>query len=100
MVKTLSKTGISTDGTITAAHVTQSIDALTGTQDYDITITGNTVVASLTASANVDFNGDLDVDGITNLDVVDIKWNNNSKCIYRRFNRSSSYSSYNCRFSS
>tara|TARA_R110001592_G_scaffold3676_1_gene21102 strand:- start:66 stop:1184 length:1119 start_codon:yes stop_codon:yes gene_type:complete len=72
MAKTLSKTGIATDGTITAAHVTQSIDALTGTQDYDITITGNTVVASLTASANVDFNGDLDVDGITNLDVVDI----------------------------
>jgi hypothetical protein len=72
MAKTLSKTGISTDGTITAAHVTQSIDALTGTQDYDITITGNTVVASLTASANVDFNGDLDVDGTTNLDVVDI----------------------------
>ena len=72
MANTLSKTGIATDGTITAAHITQSIDALTGTQDYDITITGNTVVANLTASGDVDFNGNLDVDGITNLDVVDI----------------------------
>ena len=30
MAQTLSKTGIGTSGTITAAQITQSIDALTG----------------------------------------------------------------------
>ena len=62
MAKTLSKTGIATNGTITAAHVTQSIDALTGTDEYNITITGNTVVGRLTASVGLDVSGDLDVD--------------------------------------
>ena len=77
MAKTLSKTGIATNGTITTAHVTQSIDALTGVDDYNITISGslninNAPVTNLTASGDVVFNGDLDVDGVTNLDVVDI----------------------------
>ena len=77
MAKTLSKTGIATDGTITAAHVTQSIDALTGTEAYNVTISGSlninlSPITNLTASGDVDFNGDLDVDGTTNLDVVDI----------------------------
>ena len=73
MAKTLSKSGIATSGTITAAHVTQSIDALTGVDAYNITISGSNVISgSLAVSANVDFNGDLDVDGTTNLDVVDI----------------------------
>ena len=77
MAKTLSKTGIVNNEAILAAHVTQSIDALTGVDGYDITISGslninNAPVTNLTASGDVDFNGNLDVDGITNLDVVDI----------------------------
>ena len=44
MAKTLSKTGISNSSTIQAAHITQSIDALTGASDYDITISGSLVV--------------------------------------------------------
>ena len=36
MAKTLSKTGISTGQDILAGHVTQSVDALTGTEAYDI----------------------------------------------------------------
>ena len=41
MAKTLSKTGILKNNTIQAWHVTQSIDALTGTKAYDITISGS-----------------------------------------------------------
>ena len=41
MAKTLSKTGISTGQDILAGHVTQSVDALTGTEAYDITISGS-----------------------------------------------------------
>ena len=50
MANTLSKTGISTDGTITAAHISQSIDALTGTQAYDITISGSLIITGSTIS--------------------------------------------------
>ena len=48
MAKTLSKTGITTTSTIEAWHVTQSVDALTGTDAYDITISG-----SLTSTGNL-----------------------------------------------
>ena len=41
MAKTLSSASIATSQTILAAHVTQSIDALTGTDAYDITISGS-----------------------------------------------------------
>lgn len=41
MAQTLSKTGITTNSTIQAWHVTQSVDALTGTVAYDITISGS-----------------------------------------------------------
>lgn len=50
MAKTLSKTGISTDSTINAAHVTQSVDALTGTYAYNITVSGSLTV---TGSTNI-----------------------------------------------
>jgi hypothetical protein len=52
MAKELSKTGISTSSTIQAGHVSQSIDALTGTEAYDITISG-----SLTATGSVQIKG-------------------------------------------
>ena len=41
MAKTLSSASIATSQTILAAHVTQSIDALTGTDAYDISISGS-----------------------------------------------------------
>ena len=52
MAKELSKTGISTSSTIKAGHVSQSIDALTGTEAYDITISG-----SLTTTGSVQIKG-------------------------------------------
>ena len=54
MAKELSKTGISTSSTIQAGHVSQSIDALTGTEAYDITISG-----SLTATGSVQIKGSI-----------------------------------------
>ena len=71
MAQTLSKTGIGTSGTITAAQITQSIDALTGVSAFDITISGslninNAPLTNLTASGGVDFQG------TTNLGIVDI----------------------------
>jgi hypothetical protein len=41
MALTLSNAGISSGSLIEAAHVSQSIDALTGVEAYDITISGS-----------------------------------------------------------
>ena len=54
MAKTLSKSGIATGQDILAKHVTQSIDALTGVDNYDINISG-----SLTNTGSVNVNGDI-----------------------------------------
>lgn len=48
MAKQLSKSGISTGNTIEPGQITQSIDALTGTDAYDLTVSG-----SLTLSGSV-----------------------------------------------
>jgi len=74
MAQTLSKTGIGTSGTITAAQITQSIDALTGVSAFDITISGslninNAPLTNLTASGGVDFQGTTNL-GIVNIDGV------------------------------
>jgi len=45
MAKTLSKTGIVTGADILAGHVTQSVDAFTGIEAYDITISGSTTIS-------------------------------------------------------
>jgi len=50
MALTLSKTGISNGGTIQAPHVTQSVDALTGIQAYDIKISGSLNLTGSVAS--------------------------------------------------
>ncbi len=50
MAKQLSKTGITRNNTIEAWHITQSIDALTGIDAYDITISGSLEV---TGSVNI-----------------------------------------------
>ena len=48
MANQLSKSGIVTGADILAKHVTQSVDALTGTEEYDISISGSlTVTGSL-----------------------------------------------------
>ena len=52
MANTLNKTGITTGNTVEAYHVTQSIDAFTGTEAYDITLSG-----SLTVTGSVSING-------------------------------------------
>jgi len=51
MANTLSKTGITNGQTIQPSHVTQSIDAFTGTEAYDITLSGS---LTLTGSHNID----------------------------------------------
>lgn len=61
MAKTLNKTGITTGNTVEAYHVTQSIDAFSGIEAYDISLSGSfnmtgsingepTIINSLTAS--------------------------------------------------
>lgn len=52
MAATLSKVGITTGNTVETWHVTQSIDAFTGTEAYDITISG-----SLTLGSGTTMNG-------------------------------------------
>jgi hypothetical protein len=44
MANTLSKAGITTGGTVETWHVTQSIDAFTATEAYDISISGSLAV--------------------------------------------------------
>jgi hypothetical protein len=48
MAKELSKSGISTGQDILAGHVTQSIDAFTGTEAYDVTVSGSLTVTGST----------------------------------------------------
>ena len=52
MALTLSKTGISNGETIQTFHVTQSVDALTGTAAYDIKISGSLNLTGSVASLN------------------------------------------------
>ena len=52
MAKTLSNSGITSLGTVRPGHVSQSVDALTGAEAYDITISG-----SLTVTGSLNFNG-------------------------------------------
>ena len=60
MAKILSKTGISSGSIVQAGHVTQSIDAFTGIEAYDITLSGSLIVTgsvSLNTNINRDFFG-------------------------------------------
>ena len=50
MALTLSKTGITTGATIQVGHVTQSVDALTGIEAYDIKISGSLNLTGSVAS--------------------------------------------------
>lgn len=53
MPNTLSKTGIQDNNTIRVWHITQSVDAFTGIQAYDITLSGSlTVVGDLNLNTN------------------------------------------------
>ena len=54
MAKSLSKTGITTGNTVKAGHVTQSIDAFTGVEAYDLTLSGSLVITgSITGQPGV-----------------------------------------------
>jgi hypothetical protein len=60
MAKILSKTGISSGSIVQVGHVTQSIDAFTGVEAYDITLSGSLIVTgsvSLNTTINRDFFG-------------------------------------------
>lgn len=52
MALTLSNTGISDSSTIEAAHISQSIDALTGTKAYNIVISGSLTLTGSVQSLN------------------------------------------------
>ena len=52
MALTLSNTGISNSSTIQAAHISQSIDALTGTKAYSIVISGSLTLTGSVQSLN------------------------------------------------
>ena len=66
MAKQLSKTGITTNTTIKAWHVTQSINALTGIDAYDISISGSlNITGSLTTTGTISASEDLLGDRIT-----------------------------------
>lgn len=58
MANTLSNTGIATGQPVAATQVSQSVDALTGAVDYDITISG-----SLTVDGPQEFTGSLNISG-------------------------------------
>jgi hypothetical protein len=66
MNKILSNTGITSGSLIEAHHVSQSIDALTGVEGYDITISG-----SLTISGSVYFNSIPSNSGYNNVLTID-----------------------------
>tara|TARA_R110002050_G_scaffold296912_2_gene457426 strand:- start:1909 stop:3123 length:1215 start_codon:yes stop_codon:yes gene_type:complete len=54
MAKSLSKSGITTGDTVRARHVTQSIDAFTGIEAYDIILSGSLkMTGSITGQPNI-----------------------------------------------
>ena len=77
MAQTLYKTGITTGQTVTAAHVTQSIDAFTGGEAYNISLSGSfnmtgsialgTPGGDLTVVGPSTLNGDTSLNGNTSL---------------------------------
>jgi hypothetical protein len=67
MANTLSKVGINTGNTVQDYHVTQSIDAFTATEAYDIDLSG-----SLDIEGPVRIVGELVVSGLTNTSQTDV----------------------------
>ena len=71
-VKTASGSGIAIPNGKTMLVYCDGTNVLEGV-DHVVTLSaGTATMDGLTVAGNVDFNGDLDVDGTTNLDVVDI----------------------------
>ena len=69
MAKNLSKSGILTGQDILTWHVTQSVDALTGTDAYNITISGsldinNAPITNLTASGDISASAGIILGGV------------------------------------
>ena len=72
---TISNSGITNGGRITAAQITQITDALTGAEAYDITISGslniNTApVTNLTASGNISSSGTLNSNNLVSTNIT------------------------------
>ena len=66
MAKILDKIGITTGNTVEAYHVTQSIDAFTGLEEYDIFLSGSlNITGSIDVNGNTIISGSLDVNGNT-----------------------------------
>lgn len=64
MANTLNKTGITSGNTVEAYHVTQSIDAFTGTVAYDISLSGSLgVTGPLTITGSTTISGSLSLTG-------------------------------------
>jgi hypothetical protein len=57
MADILSKTGITSGSIVQVGHVTQSVDAFTGIQAYDITLSGSlTITGSVVLDTTIDKN--------------------------------------------
>ena len=63
MAKSLSNSGIVLNQIIYPQQVSQSIDALTGADDYDITVSG-----SFTVTGSTSIDGDLTIEGAINME--------------------------------
>ena len=74
----LSKTGIITNNTVEALHVTQSIDAFTGVKAYDIYLSGSLdVTGSINFSGSTTFQGTVDMSQVSNVLQVTSSWAQN-----------------------
>lgn len=66
MAKTLDQVGIETGNTVEAYHVTQSIDAFTGVEAYDISLSGSfNTTGSLNVTGSVIITGSVAVNGLS-----------------------------------
>jgi hypothetical protein len=77
MALTLSNSGITSGSVIRAAEISQSIDAFTGTEAYDITLSGSfteigevNITGNITSSANISSSGNLYIDRVYAINAV------------------------------
>jgi hypothetical protein len=86
MAKILTKAGITTGNTVEAFHVTQSIDAFTGIDAYDISLSGS---FNMTGPTNI--NGDTTITGSLTINQTSISSSTESPIIEVKVSDSDSY---------
>jgi hypothetical protein len=86
MAKILTKAGVTTGNTVEAFHVTQSIDAFTGIDAYDISLSGS---FNMTGSTNI--NGDTTITGSLTINQTSISSSTESPIIEVKVSDSDSY---------